>query len=516
MKAVIYARVSSREQDETGYSLPSQVNLLKEYATRRGLTVVKIFSVAESASGAKEREVFREMMEYMVKNSISILLCEKVDRLTRNLKEAVVVNDWVEKDTARQIHFVKQNLVIHKDAKSDEKFRWDIEIVLAKKYIANLSEEVKKGQAEKIRQGGYPTKPPLGYKTVGEKGHKMHVLDEESAAFVRKAFEYYSAGTYSLRALKEKLYEDGLRTRQGFKLSTSRLAEILSDPFYYGAIRWNDAILNHRGLHEPIVSKDIFNRVQEVMNGRTAPHFNRHLFQFTKMIKCGECGGTISGYMSKGNIRYECKHGKKCAQKGTTIQDELEKQLMGIFDLFEAITPEEALEMRSRLLKDHKAEADYIEASLERLQHRYTQLEHQKRVIYDDRLNGEITVERWKEKQAEILNEQQGITDNIAKLKSEGTRYREIYSNLLDLACRARALYEKKSPAQRRMMLKQLFSNLTLKEKKLIPVFVEPLEKLAVRVQKRIDAKINFERQKALQSNVKSGSDLENDFLLRG
>ena len=211
--------------------------------------------------------------------------------------------------------------------------------------------------------------------------------------------------------------------------------------------------------------------------------------------------------MSKGNVRYECKHGKKCDQKGTNLQDELEKQLMSVFDLFDAITPEEALEMRSRLLRDHKAEADYIEASLERLQHRYTQLEHQKRVIYDDRLNGEITVERWKEKQDEILTEQQSITDKVEKLKSEGTRYREIYSNLLDLACRARALYEKKRPEQRRLMLKQLFSNLTLKDKKLTPVFVEPLEKLAIRVQKRIDAKLNLERQKGLPGKVKTDLD---------
>src|ERR1035437_8762061 len=163
-KCVIYCRVSSKEQEETGYSLPAQEKLLIEYANRTGFEVVKPFSVAESASGAKQRKIFGEMMEYMKNKGISILLCEKVDRLTRNLKEAVVANDWLEADVERQLHFVKQNLVIHKNAKSDEKFRWDIEIVLAKKFISNLSEEVKKGQKEKIAQGWLPTKPPLGYK----------------------------------------------------------------------------------------------------------------------------------------------------------------------------------------------------------------------------------------------------------------------------------------------------------------------------------------------------------------
>jgi len=130
------------------------------------------------------------MITYLNKNKIPNLLCEKVDRLSRNLKEAVIANDWVEEDLERQIHFVKQNLVVHKNAKSDEKFRWDIEIILAKKYISNLSEEVKKGQKEKLAQGWLPTKPPLGYNTTGDKGHKIHILDQEKAPFIRKMLNY--------------------------------------------------------------------------------------------------------------------------------------------------------------------------------------------------------------------------------------------------------------------------------------------------------------------------------------
>ena len=162
-KAVIYCRVSSKEQEETGYSLPSQEKLLKDYAERKGFAVAKTFAIAESANGAKQRKVFDEMIKFAEKNKVTNVLCEKVDRLTRNLKDAVAVNDWIEENPERQIHFVKTNLVIHKGAKSDEKFRWDIEIVLAKKYIANLSEEIRKGQKEKIAQGWLPTKPPLEF-----------------------------------------------------------------------------------------------------------------------------------------------------------------------------------------------------------------------------------------------------------------------------------------------------------------------------------------------------------------
>ncbi|MCX6717755.1 MAG: recombinase family protein, partial [Candidatus Taylorbacteria bacterium] len=253
-KSVAYCRVSSKEQEETGYSLPSQEKLLTEYAKRKELEVIKVFAVAESASGAKQRKIFGEMMNYMENNNIQILLCEKVDRLTRNLKEAVVANDWIEANIERQIHFVKQNLVIHKNAKSDEKFRWDIEIVLAKKYIANLSEEVIKGQKEKIAQGWLPTKPPLGYKTTGDKGHKTHFIDEEKAPNIRKMFELYSTGNYSTPALVDVMYKEGLRNRAGKKVGKTRLYDLLSNPFYCGKMKWNEEVFPAK--HEAMIHKD--------------------------------------------------------------------------------------------------------------------------------------------------------------------------------------------------------------------------------------------------------------------
>src|SRR3989338_937262 len=250
-EAVIYCRVSSKEQEETGYSLPAQEKLLTEYAQRKGLGILKVFSVAESASGAKQRKIFGEMMEYMRKKGIQILLCEKVDRLTRNLKEAVVANDWLEANEERQLHYVKQNLVIHKNAKSDEKFRWDIEIVLAKKFISNLSEEVKKGQKEKIAQGWLPTAPPLGYKTIGEKGHKIHIIDEAKVPLVKKMFELYGSGNYSLEKLTEVLQNDGLKNMLGRKVSKAQIHAQFSNPFYIGKIVWNNK--EYAGKHEPLV-----------------------------------------------------------------------------------------------------------------------------------------------------------------------------------------------------------------------------------------------------------------------
>lgn len=512
-KCVLYCRVSSKEQEETGYSLPSQEKLLTEYANRKDFEIVKIFSVAESASGAKQRKIFEEMMEFMKKKSIPVLLCEKVDRLTRNLKEAVVANDWIETDLERQIHFVKQNLVIHKNAKSDEKFRWDIEIVLAKKYISNLSEEVKKGQKEKLAQGWLPSKPPLGYETIGEKGHKTHIIDKEKSPFIKKAFEYYSTGNYSLISLREKLYQEGLRTRNGSKLSKSRLEDILRDPFYIGSIRWND-ITYTNGLHAPLISKELFEKVQFMLTRGKAPHYKRHIFKFSKMVECGECGGTISAEIQKGTIYYSCKHNRPCSQKGMTREKDLEDSLMNVFAIFEKVTEKEADTIRDRIKADHQLEIDYKEGTLKTLNLRYNALQRQLDVLYDDRLAERITTEKWEAKQKMINDEQAEIRNQMAKLKDEETKYFEIYINILDLARRAREIYEKRSPEERRLLLSHIFSNLILKDKKASSLLKSSTNKLAQRVQERIDSQNNFELKKHNTSKVKNTFQPRNDFLL--
>ena len=148
-KCVIYARVSSKEQEESGYSLPAQKKLLQEYSDKKELAVTKIFSVSESARGKKEREVFNNMLSYIKENGIKIILCEKADRITRNFKDAVAIDEWLDKDEERQVHSVKDSIILHKNSRSQEKLNWGVRMIFAKNYIDNLSEEVKQGQKEK-------------------------------------------------------------------------------------------------------------------------------------------------------------------------------------------------------------------------------------------------------------------------------------------------------------------------------------------------------------------------------
>src|SRR3990167_10248377 len=131
VNAVMFSRVSTREQAEEGYSLQAQEKLIKEYAEKKDYSVVKVFSVPESARGLQERKLFNELLVYLDNHSnIKVVVCEKVDRITRNFKDAVKLDEWLNADENRQIHFVKHNLIIHKLAKSNEKFMWDIYLAM--------------------------------------------------------------------------------------------------------------------------------------------------------------------------------------------------------------------------------------------------------------------------------------------------------------------------------------------------------------------------------------------------
>ena len=100
-KCIIYCRVPSKEQEDRGYSLEAQEGLLKGYAENKSLDVVKIFKITESASGKQIRKIFNEMLRHVKKSKISIILCEKIDRLTRNLKDGATVSDWLNEDEIR-------------------------------------------------------------------------------------------------------------------------------------------------------------------------------------------------------------------------------------------------------------------------------------------------------------------------------------------------------------------------------------------------------------------------------
>ena len=133
-QAVIYARVSSKEQEKEGFSIQAQLKLLKEYAADNGFAIAQEYVDVETAKQTG-RAAFGKMIAYLKAHpSIRVMLVEKTDRLYRNLK------DWVTVDELSvEMHFPKEGMVLSRESRSSEKFMHGIKVLMAKNYIDNLS-----------------------------------------------------------------------------------------------------------------------------------------------------------------------------------------------------------------------------------------------------------------------------------------------------------------------------------------------------------------------------------------
>ena len=133
--AVAYARVSSKKQEDTGFSIPAQIQLFNTYSERVNLKIVKIFE--ENKTGGKVgRKVYNEMLAYLKEHNIKDVLVEKTDRIYRNFKDYVVLEDLTQNNDLT-IHLVKENVILSKDATSHEKLVHGFKVLIAKNYLDN-------------------------------------------------------------------------------------------------------------------------------------------------------------------------------------------------------------------------------------------------------------------------------------------------------------------------------------------------------------------------------------------
>ncbi len=476
--SVIFCRVSSREQQETGYSLPAQEKYLKEYAEKNDFNVTKVFAVSESASGRYQRKIFNQMIDYIKKNKITVVVVETTDRLTRNFADVPVIDKWVLENDENQIHLAKEGCVLNRNSKSHEWFMWRVKVATAEYYVRLLSENVKKGQKEKISEGWLPGKPPMGYKTVGEKGHKIHVINDEKVAYAKKMFELYKTGEWSVERITEHLYEDGLRSDTGRKIPTSRIHEYLNEPFYCGKVRWNNKIT--QGKHVPIIDEETFNKVQQLLRGKGTPKYNTHSFRFKGLLRCKGCSGIITWESQKSIIYGHCNHYRNCVQEQWSRQEEVEGQIVSEFGNIELNDHELAAWLKKALKDSHKDEMEYYNTSVDDLNSRHIQIQQRLDRLYDDKLDGAIDKDMYDRKFKQYTEEKEEVLAKIKKHSNANVKYFQLGSSIFELSQRAREIYLKSTNEDdKRSLISLVFEKMTLDEGKVDFEFTPTFKMLA-------------------------------------
>ncbi len=468
--------MSSIDQKETGYSLESQEKLLSEHAEKRGYKISKIYKIAETASKDFARKSFYEMFEFATKNNVDIILCEKIDRLTRSLKSAGIADDWVKAEPNREIHFVKENFILNSNTRAHENLVWDMKVAIARFYSNNLSEEVKKGHKEKVAQGWYPSKAPLGYVSVGKKGHKTHELNLVKAPLVRKMFEFYSTGGYSLLSLVEKMFAEGLRTHGGNRLVKSRMASLLSDPYYYGKILWNGQI--YEGKHEPLITKELYDRVRDVLHGRTTPRRTKHLFVFKGHIHCTACSKLITWESSKGHTYGHCNKYNNCPVKAWYKESDLLDQLLPAFRQLKITNPRLLEWVRKALKESHADIAQFSESAIGELNKQLALIQNRLDRLYDDKLDQKISQEMYDRKFEQYSKEKETILKSLGKHSKTNDKYQELGALLFDVSQNAGELFVKAGVVQKRKMIGYALTNVKIENGLLNYEYTKPFKLL--------------------------------------
>ncbi len=301
---VAYLRVSTQRQGTQGTSPSEQRRLIERFAETRNLFIQSWRTEMHTAAD-RDRPVFHEVMEDLKRGHSAGLIVHKIDRSARNLSDWARLSELIDSGVA--VHFVQDDLDLQSRS---GRLTADIQAILAADYIRNLREETCKGLRGRLAQGLYPFSAPLGYLDCGT--GKVKRLDPERAAYVRKLFEMYVSGGYTLKTLAGRAAKDGFRNRQGRVLLVATLSRMLNNRFYTGVTRLRHTGEEFAGNHEPLVSEALFEDVRKLLRARRGRHKRRaSTFRFTAALSCSRCGRSLVGECQKGHIYYRC-HGSSC------------------------------------------------------------------------------------------------------------------------------------------------------------------------------------------------------------
>src|SRR5579863_33739 len=474
MKAIIFARVSSKEQED-GQSIPAQTRRLTEYALKKGFEIDSTYQVTES-SIKETRKQFNQIVEYIKKSKHPYaLITDTVDRLQRSFRETPQLDD-LRRQGKLEIHFLREGLIIDQTSNSAQLLQWDIGVLFASSFIRQLSDNVKRSQEQCIRNGQWTSKAPYGYKNVSlPSGQKTIEIEPEQAAVVSKMYELYALGNHSLQTIAEKIRALGSVKSARGKTVTARTVEvILNNPFYIGIMRIKGKL--HRHNYPPLISESLFNKVQELLRGHNkAPvQYAGKPILLRGMIKCKNCEGTVCGDIKKQKyVYYSCHNTKRICVKKWVREEVILNELLTHFDNIQ-LTDDQI----SDVIEAIKAYESEAQSSMKKLR---TQLEHRlglarERIskLVDMHVDGKIDAQTYRVKLDEYNREQQLVSAELKSCEEIYTAEHVTAQEVLLLAREAREIFESSKLDEKQQLLNFFFSNLTLDREKLDVELREP------------------------------------------
>ena len=469
-KYFLYARKSTDSEERQILSIEAQLAELRALAKKERLFIVGEFIEAMTAK-EPGRPIFNQLMSRIEKGEANGILSWHPDRLARNSVDGGRVVYFLDTSQIQSLKFP----TFWFENTPQGKFMLNIAFGQSKYMVDSLSENVKRGLRHKLRRGEWPGFAPPGY--LNDKVLRKVVMDPVKGPLIRRLIETYAAGHVSLRELKEQSFQWGLVGRQGKQLVKMELVRTLTNPFYYGVMRYTGEV--HQGTHEPLITKATFDEVQEVLRRRGRRHTSkRHLFPFLGLAKCKSCGGAITAELQKGHHYYRCskKRGKcpepyireellasqiQAAIERVALPDKTFQKLIAVLAQETETSTQPVAALRAKTFQTISA----IQAKLDRL--------------LDAQLDGLVEKSEYLSKKEALLNQKVELAEKLAHFEQRATGWVEPARTFFIQAHSAEKIATGGDLESQKKFLVSLGSNFQLAAKSLRFDYEKPWDALA-------------------------------------
>ena len=386
-------------------------------------------------------------------------------------------------------------------------FRLGIGLALAKYYSDSISDNVRRRFEQLLHDGYWVHKAPIGYKNVNngteDKPDRTIVHDPIRAHYVVQGFEMRALGI-PYDVITKQLYEDGLRGFKNNKVAKSTIEKVLRNKFYFGIMTHGGKEYPHR--YEPLISRALFDKAMGVKEIRShnKSKYNSSEYALKQIPTCGRCGRAISTYTTKGKVYLRCSASgtQSCGNPNASESPFLEQIAA---DLAKVRIPEPFISKVIVQLKEkHENQQLYYADNITSNRHEYDGLQRKIDTLYDDRLDGRISADRYDAMATKLERRQQELNDQVKALTSDNKSFLVTTSYLLDLVQRAVELFDSSKPGLQQELLKYMLSNCKMNDKTLIYELDDPFKEIADTIRKAL-ASPNSE---IWQGHVESNHDL--------
>ena len=463
-KAILYRRVSTTDQKVFGNSLNAQQGSLRDFCEKKSMNIVKEFQEDYSAKNFNRPE-WKRLNAFAKKNKkdIDYLLVVDWDRFSRNVFEALgVINDF--KDMGIEVNCIGKWINYIDPAQTMMQLMY-----LGMPEVDNRirSQKVQMGMRQGLKEGRWNVMQPIGYVSgKDELGKTLMQLDPIKAPLIKDLFSTFSLGVYSQNEILK------MSKFKKLKLSKSTLSRVLRNTLYVGDIKipakYDEPERTVKGLHKPIVSREVFNKVQYLLASR-----NRNTSKQSKMrddmylrghLKCVKCGGNLTGSASTSktgakHYYYHCNRAKGC-KESFRVKD-AHNELINLFR--DLKPPVEVCDLFELVLEDYyKTSKQSQYNDMKRVELEIESLDTKKSKLLEKLLEEVISDEVYKKHNGSIEKELTEKRNELSNLKDYEKDLSEYINYGLKLIQNLETLFEQ--------------SNVNVKNKLLSSIFDEKIE----------------------------------------